>query len=195
MPRLILCRSSVSFLVSPNTLQKQTKRSLTQKYSTLNPGILLWLAPTWCIQPKKLSRSSRPLIPSSKVFITLLACSASSMELICSSFVRHWRNFSNMFSRSWFSSNNLGKKRGSSKLGSECRRVVSNLDGRGVVSGQEALWNVFILIFFAYGVYFEMMDHSLLKNTYLCINTLLICKNKIKLIFTNKWFISSAKSK
>lgn len=80
---------------------------LTQKYSTLNPGIFRWLAPIWCMYWKKLSRSSRPLIPSSRVFITLFACSASSIELICSSFVLHWRNFSNIFSKSWFSSNNL----------------------------------------------------------------------------------------
>uniref|UniRef100_A0A2M4C5W5 Putative secreted protein n=1 Tax=Anopheles marajoara TaxID=58244 RepID=A0A2M4C5W5_9DIPT len=56
---------------------------------------------------KNVSRSSSPRMPSSSVFITLLACSCSSSEVACSSFVFSSRNLENMFNRSACSSNSL----------------------------------------------------------------------------------------
>uniref|UniRef100_A0A2M4B3Q0 Putative secreted protein n=1 Tax=Anopheles triannulatus TaxID=58253 RepID=A0A2M4B3Q0_9DIPT len=56
---------------------------------------------------KNVSRSSSPRMPSSSVFITLFACSCSSSEVACSSFVFSSRNLENMFNRSACSSNSL----------------------------------------------------------------------------------------
>lgn len=80
---------------------------LTQKWSDLKPGILVCDEPTWWINSKNVSRSSRPRMPSSRVVITLLACSASSSEVACCSLVFSSWNLANMLSRSACSSNSL----------------------------------------------------------------------------------------
>lgn len=117
---------------------------LTQKYSTLNPGIFLWLAPIWCKNSKKASRSSNPLMPSSSVCITLLACSASSIELACSSLVFSSLNFSNMFSRSLCSSNSLQiAKRGKKLVHSvsfRCLKMATSAKASTRVEGRSNLF-------------------------------------------------------
>lgn len=80
---------------------------LTQKYCRLKPGIFVWEAPTSWRYVKNASMSSRPLIPSSRVDMTVFACSASSILVDCCSFVFKSRNFVNIFNNSAFSSNNL----------------------------------------------------------------------------------------
>lgn len=83
---------------------------LTQKYCRLKPGILVWEAPTSWRYVRNVSMSSRLLIPSSRVDMTVFACSANSMLVDCCSFVFRSRNFVNMFNNSAFSSNNLEAK-------------------------------------------------------------------------------------
>lgn len=80
---------------------------LTQKCSAVKPGILLCEAPTSCKYWKKTSSSSRLRIPSSSVSMTLLACSASSSDVACCSFVFSSLNFSNKPISSACSSNSL----------------------------------------------------------------------------------------
>lgn len=85
----------------------QQEIRLTQKYSALKPLILVWEPPTWWRYSKNVSRSSNPRMPSSSVDMTLLACSANSSDVACSSFVLSSWNFVNSFRSSACSSNNL----------------------------------------------------------------------------------------
>lgn len=83
---------------------------LTQKYSGLKPGIRVCVAPTSCKYWKKTSSSSRLRMPSSRVSMTLLACSASSSDVACCSFVFSSLNLSNKPISSACSSNSLREK-------------------------------------------------------------------------------------
>lgn len=89
------------------TIQMNDDCPLTQKYSALKPGIRVCDAPTWCKYSKNVSKSSKLLMPSSNVSITLLACSANSSDDACSSLVFSSLNLLNSPNSSPCSSNSL----------------------------------------------------------------------------------------